>query len=115
MMIGHWQLRGYGPYAIEIKESGKVAGPVGMWFPQEWPEPEIKWGLARAYWGNGFAREAALAVREMAAEYFPDLKLISIIDPENEGSIKVALSIGATLERTTRLRDMDGLHLYRHK
>jgi RimJ/RimL family protein N-acetyltransferase len=45
--IGHWQLRGYGPYAVVERSSGTVIGPVGLWYPGEWPEPEIKWCLAR--------------------------------------------------------------------
>ena len=56
-MIGHWQLRGYGPYAVEERASGRVLGPVGFWYPRDWPSPEIKWALARAHWGKGFASE----------------------------------------------------------
>src|SRR5210317_239482 len=58
-MIGHWQLRGYGPYAVCAKADGRVMGSVGFWYPNDWPSPEIKWGLARDCWGQGFAREAA--------------------------------------------------------
>ena len=29
-MIGHWQIHGYGPYAIEEKASGHVLGTVGF-------------------------------------------------------------------------------------
>lgn len=65
-MIDHWHLRGYGPYAIEEKSTGKV---VGLWYPNDWPEPEIKWGLIKDYWGHGFASEVARAVQKMAAEY----------------------------------------------
>ena len=38
-MAGHWDLRGYGPYAVEEKASGTVLGTVGPWYPLEWPEP----------------------------------------------------------------------------
>jgi len=113
-MIGHWQLRGYGPYAIVEKEGGKVLGPVGMWFPLEWPEPEIKWGLSQKEWGKGYAREAALAVRIMAAEYMPDLQLISLIASDNTASIKVATSIGAAYEKDVPFRDGSDIGLYRH-
>ena len=34
-MVGHWQLRGYGPYAVEKKETGEVLGTVGLWYPLE--------------------------------------------------------------------------------
>ena len=41
--LGHWHLRGYGPYAVVDKQSGRMFGPVGIWYPGDWPEPEIKW------------------------------------------------------------------------
>ena len=62
-MIGHWQLRGYGPYAVVEKSSNKVLGPVGFWYPNDWPSPEIKWALAPQFWGKGFANEATRAVQ----------------------------------------------------
>jgi RimJ/RimL family protein N-acetyltransferase len=113
-MIGHWQLRGYGPYALEEKASGSVLGTVGMWYPNDWPEPEIKWGLARQFWGQGFATEAASLVLASAAEHLPDLRLISMIHDDNTASIALALAVGAQRERTI---DYEGEPhgVYRHK
>jgi len=99
-MIGHWQIRGYGPYAVEEKSSGNVLGTVGFWYPNDWPEPEIKWALVREYWGKGFAKEAALVVLEAGNEHLPDYGLISLIHSGNKPSIGLALSIGARLETT---------------
>jgi RimJ/RimL family protein N-acetyltransferase len=98
-MAGHWLLRGYGPYAVEEKATGSVLGTVGLWYPLEWPEPEIKWALARRHWGQGYASEAVRAVQGMAHECLPQLRLISLIDSRNEASIRLALAVGATLER----------------
>lgn len=97
-MVGHWQLRGYGPYALEDKATGKVLGTVGLWYPFEWPEPEIKWALSRCYWGKGYASEAVRAVQRMAHESIPEVPLISFINSENAASIQLALAVGATLE-----------------
>src|SRR5579859_2256028 len=47
--VGHWHLRGYGPYAVVERSTGAMIGPVGLWYPGEWPEPEIKWSLARRF------------------------------------------------------------------
>jgi len=115
IMVGHWELRDFGPYAVENRETAKVMGPVGLWYPLEWPEPEIKYGLARSYWGNGYAGEAVIAVREMAAEHVPEYHLISLIHPDNEASIKLVKSIGAEFEKTTSHRGEDGFHIYRHR
>ncbi len=109
----HWQRHGYGPYVIQEKETGSVLGIAGLWYPKEWPEPEIKWALARRHWGKGYAGEAARAVQTMAARHMPDLHLISLIHSENQPSIRLAIAVGAAMEREMEFRG--GIyHVYRH-
>lgn len=112
-MAGHWVLRGYGPYALEEKSSGEVLGTVGLWYPHEWPEPEIKWALIRRHWGKGYASEAVRAVQAMARERLPGPPLISFIHGENAASIRLALAVGARLEREMPFRG-SRWHIYRH-
>jgi hypothetical protein len=45
-LLGHWYLRGYGPYAVGEKSSSRVLGSVGLFYPNDWPEPEITRNLA---------------------------------------------------------------------
>jgi RimJ/RimL family protein N-acetyltransferase len=112
--LGHWQLRGYGPYAVVEKATGSMVGPVGLWSPIEWPEPEIKWSLARRFWGSGFATEAAVAVRDMAATVLRRTRLISLIRPGNTRSQAVARRLGGTHEKTIPFRGgMADVYAYR--
>ena len=112
-MIGHWQLRGYGPYAVADRHSDEVLGTVGFWYPNDWPEPEIKWGLARRHWGKGYASEAARAVLAAGHEYLPDITLVSLVHDDNAASIALARALGATRERSM---DYEGEphSVYRH-
>ena len=111
--LGHWQLRGYGPYAVVEKMTGSMVGPVGLWFPVEWPEPEIKWSLTRRFWGSGFATEAARAVRDMAATVLQRTRLISVIRPGNTRSRAVARRIGGVYEKTIHFRGgVAEVHVY---
>lgn len=110
-MIGYWHLRGYGPYAVEETENAKVLGMVGLWYPNDWPEPEIKWALTRCYWGQGFSSEAARAVKNMAAEFIPEFSLISFMHSENLASIKLAKTIGARFCKEVDFRN-DKWHIY---
>ena len=112
-MAGHWLLRGYGPYAVEEKATGSLLGTVGPWYPLEWPEPEIKWALARRHWGMGYASEAVRAVQRMAHRHLPQLRLISLIDSRNEASIRLALAVGARFEREIEFAG-GPFHIYRH-
>lgn len=112
-LAGHWLLRGYGPYVLEEKATGSVVGTAGLWYPGDWPEPEIKWGLVRSHWGRGLASEAARAVLHMAAAACPQLSLISLIHGDNIASIRVALAVGAAHERDMDFRDAR-FGIYRH-
>ena len=112
-LAGHWQLRRYGSYALEEKDLKRVIGIAGLDYPNDWPKPEIQWALARKFWGKGYAKEAANAVKEMAKKYLPGLSLISLIHPENQNSINLAKSLGANFEREYYFRN-DNWNIYRH-
>src|SRR5262245_15374330 len=113
-LVGHWQFRKYGSYALENKADHKVLGIAGLDYPIDWPEPEIQWGLCREYWGQGYASEAVRAIKKMAAQYLPDLSLISLIHPNNTNSINLAKAVGASFEREYDFRG--GIwSIYRHR
>jgi RimJ/RimL family protein N-acetyltransferase len=112
-VVGHWAWRGYGPYALEERAGGAVVGLAGLWFPNDWSEPEIKWALVPAARGRGYASEAARAVRAMARERLPGVRLISLIALGNEASVRVAVAAGASLEREIDFRGGRAA-IYRH-
>jgi RimJ/RimL family protein N-acetyltransferase len=102
MHIGHWALRGYGQWALERKEDGASVGRAGLWNPPGWPGLEVGWKLARRAWGQGYATEAGRAAIEWTWETLDAPRLISIIQPGNTRSIRVAERLGMRrLEETT--------------
>ena len=58
------------------------------------PEIEIGWRFNRDAWGKGFATEAARPVLEHALKTLALQRVVADIDPENLGSIQVAMKIG---------------------
>jgi [ribosomal protein S5]-alanine N-acetyltransferase len=98
--LGHWVLRGYGFFAVEEKAAGHFIGWSGVLNPEGWPGIEIAWGVAPDRWRQGFATEAATAVRRYAADTLHLTRLISLIHPENAASIRVAEKIGERFLRT---------------
>ena len=112
-MMGHWELHGYGPYGLALKENGRLIGVCGFWNPLGWPEPEIKWGLVKQYWGQSLAKEAAQTVKKVWATHLSDLSLISLIFSENERSQRLALSLDAVFEKEIEFRQQIA-HIYRH-
>ncbi|MCX7157433.1 MAG: GNAT family N-acetyltransferase [Rhodocyclales bacterium] len=113
-LVRHWDRKGYGPYVVREKQSASVVGLVGLWFPSEWPETEIKWAIIREHWGKGYASEAARAVQAMLPRYLPDMQPISLIDAENSRSIALATALGAELEKELVFRNAP-FHMYRHR
>jgi RimJ/RimL family protein N-acetyltransferase len=110
---GQWILRGYGSWAVEEKASGRFVGYTGLWYPEGWPEPEIHWGLMQPFHGRGYATEAARRARDFAYRELRWRTAVSCIGPENVASRRVALRLGATLERSIELRGMKA-GVYRH-
>ena len=112
-ILGHWQLRNFGSYAMEEKKLNRVIGIAGLDYPSDWPEPEIQWGLAKKFWGKGYASEAVRAIKQMASQYIPKISLISLIHPENTNSSNLAKAIGAHFEKEYFFRN-GTWHIYRH-
>ncbi|WP_349369339.1 GNAT family N-acetyltransferase [Salinarimonas sp.] len=110
---GHWQLRGYGFWALEDKASRAYAGYCGLWFPEGWPEPEIGWGLLPAFRGRGYVTEAARRVRDYAYRDLGWTTLISSVDPDNHASARVAQRLGARRDGTFDLRG-EVMDIWRH-
>ena len=102
--LGHWQLRGYGTWAVERKSDRAMLGRVGMINPEGWPGLEIGWTLGKPYWGKGYATEAAAVAMRYAFLTQPVAKLISCIDPDNVASQAVALRLGESKGERTALR-----------
>ena len=94
--IGHWVLRGFGFWVVERKSDGAFLGRVGLWQPEGWPGLEVGWALARPYWGNGYATEAAKASLDYGFRHYPVPTLVSLIDPDNQASQRVAERLGET-------------------
>jgi RimJ/RimL family protein N-acetyltransferase len=98
MIVGHWHLRGFGMWGVFEKSTGALVGRVGFYEPDGWPDFELGWTLGRASWGLGYATEAAARCLKFAFEEMGRDRVISIIDPNNTPSIRVAERIGESLE-----------------
>ena len=98
--LGHWQLLGYGQWAVALRGTGELIGRVGFFEPHGWPGFELGWLLAREHWGRGYAREAASVALRIAREELRKPRVISLIRAQNAPSIKLALALGAQREST---------------
>lgn len=91
---GHWALKGFGIWAIEEKSTRRFAGYAGLWFPYEFADVEVGYGLHPAHRGRGYAVEAAQAARAFGRRR-GITRLVSYIIPANARSVRVAERLGA--------------------
>lgn len=102
-IIGHWYFRGYGLWAVEEQLYGNLIGRIGCWQPEGWIGLEIGWSLRRAFWGRGFATEAARASIDFAFINLQQSHVISLIQPDNAASRRVAEKLGEKIQRETEV------------
>ena len=114
MIIGHWHMRGFGLWSVDEKATGDFVGRVGLWYPDEWPEPEIGWTVVDAAEGRGFAHEAALASRNYAYQKLGWTTAISLIANDNQRSIALAERLGAGYEAPFDHPQYGAMGVYRH-
>ena len=95
-ILDHYRHNGYGLYAVIHKADTCLIGTIGLITQnidgQEWTE--LGYRLHPKYWGKGLATEAGLALMHYASATLGIDELISIIDPQNTRSLKVAERLG---------------------
>ena len=94
MLIGHWQLRGYGMWALELKATGEFIGRAGLLHPEGWPDIEMGWMLKPEHRHHGYATEAGATVLDFAWEHLHMQRVISMVRVGNDASDRVAERLG---------------------
>lgn len=85
----HFDREGYGLWAVEVTDTGRFAGFVGLW-PATFDAPftpavEVGWRLAQHAWGSGYATEAA---RTAVADGFERVGLDEIVSMTSVGNTR---------------------------
>jgi RimJ/RimL family protein N-acetyltransferase len=110
------ELDGCGHFMVVPKRSREPIGRVGIlvWDPRSWvpgtrrelgdaAELELGWTLESSAWGHGFATEAASAIADWAFRELQPSRLISLINPDNARSLRVAQNLGERYQRDVKV------------
>lgn len=97
-----FETSGFGNWALEVVESGEFIGFTGLGRPRFTahftPAVEIRWRLAYAAWGRGYASEAARAVLVFAFDELGLDEVVSFTTTNNLRSQAVMRRIGMTYD-----------------
>lgn len=104
--------RGFGLWALELREDGALAGFVGLSVPRFeahfTPCVEVGWRLAREHWGHGYATEAGLAALDFGFGASGLTEIVSMAVATNARSRRVMERLGMTRQAAD---DFDHPHL----
>jgi RimJ/RimL family protein N-acetyltransferase len=109
---GHWNVLGFGYWAVEEKSTGRYIGELGFGhFKRDLHAsvdtvPELGWALVPSVHGNGYATEALRTVVAWGDVHFESDRTVCIIDPGNRVSERVADKLG--FREYARVANMEG-------
>ena len=114
-VVGQWQLRGYGRWMVADKITDEPCGIVGIYHPEDWPEPEIAWSIYGHAEGKGIAFEAAEASRRFAYETLGWTRIISLVLDDNPRSMALARRLGCTCGGVFDHPTFGEMNIWRHQ
>ena len=101
---GHWDLLGYGYFAVVEKQFGAMIGEFRRAIDPPLANPEAGWVLHPDYHGKGLAAEALTALLAWA-DAQDMARTCCLIDTENAASLRLAQRMGYVEEKTLSYHD----------
>tara|TARA_R110002095_G_scaffold201988_1_gene183184 strand:- start:1533 stop:2066 length:534 start_codon:yes stop_codon:yes gene_type:complete len=107
---GHWQIAGFGQWAIQIHRLPEMSGQIGFFFGSRGlgddfdPYPEAGWVLEPGAQGHGLGLEAAHAAHDWFDRVVAG-RTVCLIAPDNEASLRIAGALGYVVLREAVIED----------
>jgi ribosomal-protein-alanine N-acetyltransferase len=99
---------GFAFWALCTKD-GRVIGNVGFHVIGPTGGPELGWSLAPGTCGHGYATEAARACVDALFAHTPHERIVALVDPRNDRSLRTAERIG--MRRVGEIDHRDRRHV----
>jgi RimJ/RimL family protein N-acetyltransferase len=111
--VAMYERHGFALYQVELKDTHTPIGMCGLLKREELPQPDIGFAFLPDFWNRGFAFEAANAVLNDARERLKLNRILAVVNPDNDASIKLLEKLGLKFERNLKLAaDRDEVKLF---
>jgi [ribosomal protein S5]-alanine N-acetyltransferase len=90
---------GFGLWHASRRSDGVPVGMCGLLKRDTLPDVDIGYAYLPAYWGQGYAIEAARATLSLGAGKFGLKRVIAVVSDHNDASIRVLEKLGMRFER----------------
>lgn len=105
--VKSYERNGFGLYLVALKDTNESIGMCGLIRREGLEDVDIGYALFPKFWSKGYAVEAALAVKEYARDVIGLKRIVAIVDPANDSSIRVLEKLGLKFEQMVRLSSDD--------
>ncbi len=105
--VASYAKNGFGLYLVKLKETNESIGMCGLIKRDTLEDVDIGYAFIPKFWSKGYAVEAAQAVKEYARDKIQLNRIVAIVDPQNQGSIRVLEKIGLQFEKMVKLSEDD--------
>ena len=82
-VLTHWNEHGFGPWALIEKPGNTLIGWCGLCYLENTRDVEIAYGIAKQYWRQGLASEAAAATIKYGFEQLHLDRIVAVAWPDN--------------------------------
>jgi len=94
---------GFGLCAVAMADTGEALGICGLLQRDELPDPDIGFAFLPQFRGQGYAFEAASAVKADAHARLGLATLYAVVNPANDASIRLLAKLGFAFQRPIQL------------
>jgi RimJ/RimL family protein N-acetyltransferase len=98
-----YERHGFGLYRVDLKSSGEPIGLCGLLKRDALEDVDIGFAFLPTAWGKGYAHEAAAATMQYGLGPLGLPRIVAIVSPGNQSSIRLLERIGLRFKRTLRL------------
>ncbi len=101
--LASYVTNGFGLYLVALRAGGTAIGICGLIRRDGLDDADIGFAYHPAYWGQGYADEAAHGVLEHARDALGLQRIAAITNPDNTRSIRLLERLGLKFVRTLQL------------
>jgi RimJ/RimL family protein N-acetyltransferase len=103
--IASYEKFGFGLWIVEAKSPGLPIGICGLLKRDMLEDVDIGYALLPEFWSQGYAFESASAVMSYAREKLGAKRVLAVVNPDNQSSIRLLEKMGFQYERMVRLAE----------
>ncbi len=106
-IIKSYEKNGFGLSCVILKETGESTGMCGLIKRDALEDVDVGYAFLPRFWSKGYAIESVREMLKYGKDKFGLNRIVAIVDPKNQGSIRVLEKAGLEYEKMIRITDDD--------